>query len=68
MDCIGCRSYKNLGDNHCIGCNGSGYTKQSNADHIRAMTDEELARFISVYCVPFPPSEESVFEMAETGE
>lgn len=43
MDCKGCRYYKNLADNHCIGCDGSGYTKPSNADRIRAMSDEELA-------------------------
>lgn len=46
MDCKGCRYYKNLADNHCIGCDGSGYTKQTNADRIRSMADEELAEWI----------------------
>lgn len=46
MDCRGCRYYKNLADNHCIGCDGSGYTKPSNADRIRGMTDEELAEWL----------------------
>lgn len=46
MDCRGCRYYKNLADNHCIGCDGSRYTKQTNADRIRSMTDEELAEWL----------------------
>lgn len=46
MDCRGCRYYHNLADNHCLGCDGSGYTRPSNADRIRAMTDEELSQVI----------------------
>ena len=46
MDCRGCRYYHNLADNHCFACDGSGYTRPSNADRIRAMTDEELAEFM----------------------
>ena len=46
MDCRGCRYYHNLADNHCLKCDGSGYTRPSNADRIRAMTDEELATWV----------------------
>ena len=46
MDCSGCRYYKNLVDNHCLSCDGSGYKKPSNGDRIRAMMDEELAEWI----------------------
>lgn len=45
MDCRGCRYYHNLADTHCFVCDGSGYTRPSNADRLRAMTDEELAKF-----------------------
>lgn len=30
----------------CRTCNGRGYTKQTNADRIRAMSDEELVDFL----------------------
>ena len=46
MDCRGCRYYHDLADNHCLKCDGSGYTRPSNADRIRSMTDEELAQFM----------------------
>lgn len=55
MDCRGCRYYKNLADNHCIGCDGSGYTKPSNGDRIRAMSDEELAVLLEGCICPKDP-------------
>lgn len=60
MDCRGCRYYKNLADNHCIGCDGSRYTKPSNADRIRSMTDEELAELLVSTDGDFPPNCEGV--------
>ena len=52
MDCRGCRYYRNLADNHCIGCNGDGYTRPSNADRIRAKSDEELAKWFTISVIP----------------
>ena len=46
MNCTGCRYYHNLADNHCLVCDGSGYTRPSNADRIRAKSDEELAEWL----------------------
>lgn len=54
MDCIGCRYYHNLADNHCFVCDGSGYTRPSNADRIRSMSDEELAEFLGDNDSNFP--------------
>ena len=34
----------------CRKCNGSGETPKTNADHIRAMTDEELAKALAEEC------------------
>lgn len=48
MNCTGCRYYHNLADNHCLVCDGSGYTRPSNADRIRAKRDEELAAWLRV--------------------
>ena len=46
MDCRGCRYYHNIADNHCLVCDGSGYTRPSNADRLRSMSDEEFATAI----------------------
>lgn len=46
MDCRGCKYYHNLADNHCLVCDGSGYTRPSKADRIRAKSDEELATWV----------------------
>lgn len=35
----------------CHTCHGSGVKITSNADHIRSMTDEELADYISENCI-----------------
>lgn len=55
MDCTGCRYYHNLADNHCLVCDGSGYTRPSNADQLRLRTDEELAQFL-YNCGALPPN------------
>ena len=47
-NCINCK-YGNTTDDyeHCGNCdNGSEFVKMTNADRIRAMSDEELAEFI----------------------
>lgn len=49
MDCRGCRYYHSLADNHCLACDGSDYTRPSHADRIRAMTDKELAEWLSMH-------------------
>ena len=63
MDCRGCRYYHNLADSHCFGCDGSGYTRPSNADRIRQMTDEELAGMhVGVGCPPGTDLNELCFD------
>ena len=48
-NCINCK-YGNTTDDyeHCGNCDkGSEFVKMTNADHIRSMTDEELAEFFA---------------------
>lgn len=65
MDCRGCRYYHNLADNHCLVCDGSGYTRPSNADRIRSKSDEELAEFFGTLpcCPPGDDLEELCFPL-----
>ena len=65
MDCRGCRYYHNLADNHCLVCDGSGYTRPSNADRIRSKGDEELAEFFGTLpcCPPGDDLEELCFPL-----
>ena len=65
MNCTGCRYYHNLADNHCLVCDGSGYTRPSNADHIRVKSDEELAEFFGTLpcCPPGKDVEELCFPL-----
>ena len=44
----GCRAWSKT----CIACNGTGtiLCQETNADRIRAMSDEELAKFIATPC------------------
>lgn len=65
MNCTGCRYYHNLADNHCLVCDGSGYTRPSNADRIREKSDEELAEFFGTLpcCPPGEDLEELCFPL-----
>ena len=47
----------------CRTCNGSGHMTQTNADRIRAMSDEELAQFLNTRGCP-SENHSNCFEMS----
>ena len=54
-----CKVCANADNEYCFACdNGNQFKPMSNADRIRAMTDEELAHFLTPehYKFPCPPN------------
>lgn len=46
-----CRNCANVDNEYCFACdNGNQFKPMTNGDRIRAMTDEELADWLGVYC------------------
>lgn len=52
MNCASCKyAFLNMFVVPCCNCNeGSEFKPKTNADHIRSMTDEELARMLAIGC------------------
>lgn len=50
-----CRVCENNGNEYCFACdNGSQFKPMTNADRLRAMSDEELAMLLQPICPPIP--------------